>query len=240
VGSEKRPFGRYEGTSSTNLPTIERGAGRGLLRAAANDLFNDNEFLAWDIGTSVTFAGHGKYSVKAGVYNGSGEVAADDNDTKSWGVRGTYALVRKLNVGGSFFSGDGIVGSDSSVRHDAHELDAQWGKAGDPGLFLLGDYMGGRALNAGRDRMRGVTAVASYHVRLRGPRPRVYAIEPALMVDRGDPNTRVENDHAWLYRAVVGAYLTPRAHVRVSYERQDFADARQPIAGVLASAGVSW
>ena len=29
-GQEKRPFGRYELTSSNNLPSIERGAGAGI------------------------------------------------------------------------------------------------------------------------------------------------------------------------------------------------------------------
>jgi hypothetical protein len=240
VGSEKRPIGRYETTSSTNLPTIERGAGRGLVEVAANDLFGDNEFLAWDIGTSVTYNAHGKYTLKAGVYNGSGEVIADNNDTKSWGVRGTYALVSRLNVGASYFSGDGIVGTDSSVRHEAHELDFQWGRTGDRGLYVVGDYMEGRALNASRDHLRGVTAVVSYHFRMPGPTPRVYAVEPALMVDHGDPNTRVDDDHAWLYRAVLGTYLTPRAHVRLAYERQVFADARPAIHGLLAAVGASW
>jgi phosphate-selective porin O/P len=240
VGSEKRPIGRYELTSSTNLPTIERGAGRGLVRVAANDLFLNNNFLAWDIGTSLTYAAHGKYSLKAGVYNGVGEVIADNNDAKSWGVRATYAILPKVGVGGSFFSGDGIVGTDSSVRHDAYELDLQWGKAGEPGFFALGDYMQGEALDVGRDRMRGITAVASYHHRLGGAHPRFYAIEPAVMIDRGDPNTDVADDDAWLYRAVLGAYLTPRAHVRLSYELQNFADARPSIGGVLAAVGVSW
>ena len=39
AGQEKRPFSRYELTSSTNLPSIERGAGQGLLARASNDLF---------------------------------------------------------------------------------------------------------------------------------------------------------------------------------------------------------
>ena len=240
VGNEKRPIGRYELTSSTNLPTIERGTGRGLLRVAANDLFLNNNFLAWDIGTSLTYNAHGKYSLKAGIYNGAGEVIADNNDAKSWGARATFAVLPKLNVGGSFFSGDGIVGTDSSVRHDAYELDAQWGQAGEPGPYLLGDFMAGRALNAGRDHMTGITAVASYHHRMSGAHPRLYAIEPALLVDRADPNADLDDDHAWLYRAVLGAYLSARAQVRLSYELQDFADARPSIGGVLGAVAVSW
>src|SRR3954462_1084592 len=38
-GQEKRPYSRYELTSSNNLPSIERGGGQGLLPTASNDLF---------------------------------------------------------------------------------------------------------------------------------------------------------------------------------------------------------
>ena len=34
AGQEKRPYSRYELTSSTNLPSIERGGGQGLLARA--------------------------------------------------------------------------------------------------------------------------------------------------------------------------------------------------------------
>ena len=40
AGQEKRPVSRYELTSSNNLPSIERGAGQGLLARASNDLFS--------------------------------------------------------------------------------------------------------------------------------------------------------------------------------------------------------
>src|SRR5687767_12303560 len=38
AGQEKRPYSRYELISSTNLPSIERGAGQGLIARASNDL----------------------------------------------------------------------------------------------------------------------------------------------------------------------------------------------------------
>ena len=40
AGQEKRPYSRYELTSSNNLPSIERGAGQGLLPRGSNDLFS--------------------------------------------------------------------------------------------------------------------------------------------------------------------------------------------------------
>ena len=52
MGQEKRPFSRYELTSSNNLPSIERGAGRGLPGKASNDIFGDNGFLSHDVGAA--------------------------------------------------------------------------------------------------------------------------------------------------------------------------------------------
>ena len=45
----------------------------------------------------------------AGVYNGQGESVNDNNNAKSFGVRGTVGIYRKLDVGGSWFSHDNIV-----------------------------------------------------------------------------------------------------------------------------------
>ena len=44
---------RYELTSSVNLPSIERGAGGGLVPRASNDLFVAAGFLAHDVGASL-------------------------------------------------------------------------------------------------------------------------------------------------------------------------------------------
>lgn len=240
VGNEKRPIGRYELSTSNNLPSLERHSGRGQPRLSANDLFLGNNFLAWDIGTSLIWNGAGRYTLQAGVYNGAGEVDADENDSKAFGARGTVALTRRLNVGASYFSADGIVGSDSSFRHSASEIDLQWGRPGAPGLYLLGDFMQGTARLPTRDRLRGLTLVGAYHFRLAGARNWLYALEPAMMFDIGDPDTRVADNHALLVRAVAGAYFAPTAHVRLAYERQSFADGRPAVQGVRTQLSVSW
>src|SRR3954462_3045936 len=55
AGQEKRPYSRYELTSSNNLVSIERGAGQGLLPRASNDLFSSNGFLSHDVGASIRY-----------------------------------------------------------------------------------------------------------------------------------------------------------------------------------------
>ena len=94
MGQEKRPFNRYELYSSDNLPSIERGAGRGLVRASSNDLFIAHGFLSHDVGAALLVRhklGEGAtqaLTFQAGVYNGAGESRNDVNDAKSFACPG--------------------------------------------------------------------------------------------------------------------------------------------------------
>ncbi len=240
MGQEKRPFSRYELTSSNNLPSVERGAGKGLPGSAANDLFGSAGFLAHDVGASLEVVaplGEGRaLTVKGGVYNGQGESVSDANTRKSFGGRVTVDVASRLSVGGSYFSHDAIVGADSAFTHDAWGVDAQWGAPGDRGLFLLGEYLQGERNVAGRDPMRGVSLVGAYHARLGGERPLVYAIEPVVRVDLADPNTDQDDDRATLITAGLGLYFSAKAQFRVVYERQTFQAPVVPSAGVVRSA----
>ena len=57
AGQFKRFFGRYELTSSNNLPSIERGAYRGLVPVSSNDLAVANGYEAHDIGAGLMYTG---------------------------------------------------------------------------------------------------------------------------------------------------------------------------------------
>src|SRR5215210_6886360 len=93
AGQEKRPFSRYELTSSNNLPSIERGAGQGLVPRASNDLFSSAGFLSHDVGASIRYeyklGDTQLLTLKVGAYNGQGESLNDVNDKKSFGARAT-------------------------------------------------------------------------------------------------------------------------------------------------------
>jgi hypothetical protein len=221
-GQEKRPFGRYELTSSNNLVTIERGAGTGLLPVMHNNLFEAHGFIAHDMGLSV-HARLGALAAHAGVYNGAGETTRDINDSKSYGARVTVAASPKLSLGASFFSHEDIVRrdpapADSAFRNDAFGLDAQWGRPGDPGVYALAEFGRGEAVSAAKPVMRALTTVAAVNLRTGGRA--VTAIEPVLRFDWSDPNDDTDDDAAMLLGAGVGLYFTPRAHLRVMIEHQ--------------------
>jgi hypothetical protein len=244
AGQEKRPYSRYELTSSNNLVSIERGAGQGLLPRASNDLFTSNGFASHDVGASIRY----EYklddlrlvTLKFGAYNGQGESLNDVNNTKSLGARVTAGIWSKLDIGGSWFSHDGIVTvgtiPDSAFTNYAWGVDAQWGKPGDEGLYVLGEYLDGNDATAAKNKIRGVQGLAAYNYRFKSPTSWLYAIEPAFRVDLADPNTALESDRATLITAVLGIYMSSKAQLRVAYERQSFQDDITPAISGLRSA----
>jgi len=249
AGQEKRPFSRYELTSSNNLPSIERGGGQGLLARGSNDLFGGAGFLSHDVGASVRY----EYklddtrliTVKVGAYNGQGESLNDVNDKKSFGARATVAVTSKLDVGGSWFAHDGIVTvggvPDSTFTNYAFDIDAQWGKPGDEGLYLLGEYLHGNDASAAKNTIQGIQGVAAYNIRMKSPASWLYAVEPAFRVDLADPNTDADDDRVTTITGVVGIYLSSRAQFRVAYERQSFqGDVTPSISGMRSALTVNF
>jgi Phosphate-selective porin O and P len=248
-GQEKRPYSRYELTSSTNLPSIERGAGQGLLARASNDIFAAAGFLSHDVGASLRY----EYklddtrlvTVKVGAYNGQGESVNDVNNKKSFGARATFAVMPKLDIGGSWFSHDGIVTvggvPDSGFTNTAFGFDAQWGKPGDEGLYATAEYLQGDSPTEAKPTMRGIQGIAAYNIRMTSPTSWLYAVEPAFRIDFADPNTDTDNDRVTTLTAVIGIYMSSRAQLRVAYERESFqAPGAESISGVRSALTVNF
>lgn len=253
VGQEKRPFSRYELTSSTNLPSIERGAGRGLPGKASNDIFTDNGFISHDVGASAILlsklTSHQNLYLQAGVYNGEGESLNDKNKKKSFGFRGSVDVYGKLSVGGSYFSHDNAflttAKTDSSYRNNAWEADAQWGKPGDPGLYVESEYLSGfnTKTGASKAKMRGFQAVGAYNYRLTKPSSWLYAVEPLFRFDYSDPNTAgsSKQDRITTVTAGVGFYMSSKAQFRVAYETQKSqASGTKRVSGVRSAMTVNF
>ena len=239
-GQEKRPFSRLELSTSNALPGIERGAGPGLMPVQSNDLFGSAGYLSDDLGAAVVLTS-GAFALRAGVYNGTGDANKDVNEAKSFGARATYELSSKIGIGGALFSHDGIVGTDSSFRNTAFEIDAQWGKVGQPGLYVLGEVLQGDAFNALDQTMRGLISILAYHVRRGGDAPMLFAIEPALRIDIADPNLDAEDDGSSLIGGALGLYFSPRAQIRFAVEHQLFqAEGAPSITGLRSAVFVNF
>jgi hypothetical protein len=245
MGQEKRPMNRYELFSSNNLPSIERGAGRGLVRASSNDLFLANGFLSHDVGASLnvrTKLGQAPTQLltfQAGIYTGEGESRNDVNSSKSFGLRATVGVTPKLNIGGSYFSHDGIVTPpgattpDSSYINTAFGLDASWGLPGDEGLFLVGDFMSGESLADNSVTIQGISLVGAWHIRMKSPDAFLYGIEPAVRFDVQDPDTDTDDNGSTLIGVGINIYMSSRVQLRAMYENQSFqASGLESVSGV--------
>jgi Phosphate-selective porin O and P len=250
LGQEKRPFGRYELTSSNNLPSIERGAGKGLPGLASNDVFTNNGFLSHDVGASLILTSkltdHNNVYLQTGVYNGEGESLNDKNKRKSFGVRGTVDVIKRLNVGGSFFSHDNAVvaaGKDSSYSNTAWGVDASWSKPGEAGLYAVVDYMQGEDRTKAANNIRGISVVGAYNIRLKSPTSWLYAVEPSFRYDLSDPNTAgaSNKDEITTITGVVGFYMSSKAQFRVGYDYQKSqAPGTTAVSGVRTSLAVNF
>lgn len=243
MGQEKRPFGRYELTSSNNLPSIERGAGKGLPGKASNNTFDDNGFISHDVGASLILTSklsdHNSVYLQAGVYNGQGESLDDKNKRKSFGFRGTVDVYKRLNVGGSFFSHDNVylnaAATDSSYSNTAWGLDAAWSKPGEEGLYLVADYMQGKDKSLAANQIRGLSLVGAYNVRLKTPTSWLYAVEPSFRFDLSDPNTTssANQDRITTVTGAIGFYMSSKAQLRIGYDYQ-----KSQASGTAAVSGI--
>ena len=232
AGQFKRYFGRYELTSSNNLPSLERGAYRGLVPVSSNDLAIANGFEAHDIGAGLMFTGLDKrLALMGSVMNGAlSPNNLDLNNGKSFYGRATFAITPMLSVGGSYASHDFVqrpdttVPADSSATNTGWGLDAQWSAPGNEGLYVMVDYLSGENTLNSANEIWGFQGVAAYNIRMKSPTSFLYAIEPAFRYDIAEPNNRVIDDQTTLITAGVNLYLSSKAQFRLMYESQSFED----------------
>jgi hypothetical protein len=145
------------------------------------------------------------------------------------------------SASGAYFSHDGIVGADSSYRNNGYGFDAQWSRPGEPGLFVLAEYLGGEDAADNDISMTGIQALAAYNIRMKNPDAFLYAVEPAFRVDVADPNTDVDDNGSTLFTAVLGLYFSSRAQWRIAFENQSFqASGASSISGMRTAFTVSF
>jgi hypothetical protein len=242
AGQFKRYFGRYEQSSTTNLPSIERGAGRGLIPAASNDIAVLSGYMSLDIGAGLMFTGlQKKLLIEGAIMNGRGQNLMDNNNGKSFYARATYNITPKLGLGASYAAHESLRGAgtpqvDSSATNNGYGLDGQWGAAGAPGLYVVFDYDAGETLLDSANKLYGISLVSAYNIRMKSPTSFLYAVEPAFRYDFSEPNNNATNDQSTLITAGVNLYLSSKAQFRLMYQNQSFEDpSLKTISGVLTA-----
>ena len=240
VGQFKRYFGRYELSSSSNLPSIEHGTGRGMVPVASNDISTLSGFTNIDIGAGLQYMGlKNRLGIYGAVMNGRGGNVNDNNNGKSLYARATFAVTPKLSLGASYASHESLRAGppvDSSASNNGYGLDAGWGAAGDPGVYVIFDYISGQTLLDSNNHLYGISFVSAYNIRMKSPTSFLYAVEPAFRYDKSEPNNNAANDQTTLITAGVNLYVSSKAQIRLAYQSQSFEDPNlKTISGLLSA-----
>ncbi len=244
-GQFKKPFGRIELISSTQIVPIERGVRiRGLVDAFRPRLDVDGSaifidfdgdlvlgeeyelldvlgYLGRDLGVSIHGDLADRVGYTVGVFNGNGADARDDNDGKSAAGRLTVdpvgSLPLSLGAGVSYRETvvDGVLGDELDLGGTAFELDAEWGAFRRPGLHLLLEGAAGENLTV-NDPFLAAQGWISYFRPLQGGK--VEGLEPLVRLSWADPNTDRDDDDGLLLTPGFNAYFFGRNRFMVNWD----------------------
>lgn len=239
IGQYKRPFDLFTLTSSTQILVIERtGDIRGVDTCTGvggvcsfNRFLEQLEYSGTDIG--IILDGHarrGRVSYAVAVMNGPGPNQADENGTKSYAGRVTFAPARNVHLGGNVAVHDYVNPVQGNAYASAYEGDVEIGNFR-RGFHLQAGAVTGdnwRALVAGQPRrFLALQAIATYKVPVHRP-PYAEAIEPVARVSWGNPDTATPGDGGLLLTPGVVWYIAGRnkigANVDVWHPQQGNAE----------------
>jgi hypothetical protein len=238
AGQFKKPFSAIFGTSSGEVPLIERGVRiRGLeaaLRSAAPDatpsvrgevLVGENEVLleaqryaTYDMGLALE-GRLGDFGWAAGVFNGQGSDARDENGALSGSARVTWrtdpGLPVTLGAGWSRRAMNWPAPLSLERRSgDAFVADVQLGGFR-RGLWLLAEASTGDNL-ATEERFAGGQAMLAWFNAV--PGRRIEGWEPVARVSYGDPDRTVSGDEGVLLTPGINIYFPGRNRLMLNWD----------------------
>ncbi|HEX2168516.1 MAG TPA: porin [Longimicrobiales bacterium] len=238
AGQFKKPFSLVNLTSSTTYPAIERGlrirgletalaaGNQGELTSLRGDLLLGEQqalldvqgYLGYDLGAAVE-GRLGSLGWAAGVFNGNGPDARDENDAKSLAARVTYAvdIGAPLTLGGAWsrreMSWPDAEGAETRTG-DAFEVDAELGGLRE-GWWVLAELSSGTNL-ATRERFLGGQGVLARYFGT--GRRRIEGIEPVARVSYGDPDDGIDGDAGVLVTPGVNLYFIGRNRLMFNWD----------------------
>ncbi len=237
AGQFKKPFSRVQLTSSLAYPAIERGlrirglagafdqvdleTGSPVLSRLDGPLLGEEQYLldalgyqSYDMGVGV-HGTLGAVGYEAGVFNGTGADALDEDGSKAVAARLTLAPLERLELGAGVSRTDlAITGDDGTGV--AWELDVEWGGFREPGAHLIGELAFGDNIATGDDDFLAAQAAAGWFAPL--ALGRIEGLEPVLRGSWGDPRRDVEEDAGLLLTPGINLYFHGRNRLMVNYD----------------------
>lgn len=237
AGQFKKPFSLLQLTSSLNYPTIERAVrirglagsyeavddatGTPVLSRLDGPLLGEEQYLleemgyqAYDIGVAV----HGEVGMigyEAGVFNGGGGDALDEDESKAFAARATVAPAERLMLGAGVSRTD-LVLEDQDGTGVAWEIDVEWGGFRAAGPHLLGEVTFGDNIVADEDDFLAAQGIAAWFAPLAAWR--IEGLEPVLRGSWGDPRRDIDGDAGVLVTPGLNVYFHGRNRLMVNYD----------------------
>lgn len=228
MGQFKKPFDTLELTSSRELLVIERdGSPRGTDGPTPNGLANDLGYANRDIGLEWSGAFDGGWSAAAGVFNGAGANASDEDDGKQVAARVAVEVADGWELAGAWTANrlDEPVTDGGEPDHEwfqAFEAALTAGEYGAPGGKALAQVMAGDHHDAdpgdgAGTSFRAIQALAAWHFPVFDS-PHVIGWEPVARVAWTDPDTDADDDEATLWTAGLNLYHHRRVKTQVGVD----------------------
>lgn len=215
VGQFQRAFDIFEASSSTELSIIERDGRIGGYSNCAgvggvctlSRFAPKLEFAGRDQGVRVE-AGSGRLRFLGTLTNGTGVNTADENSSKSFGGRLTYAATEKLKVGGGIALHDYDDAGETEYA-TGWSAELEYGDFAEEGLHLQAGVIGGENWKVtDSPTFMAWQAVATWYAPLNGDR--IVGIEPVARIGSGDPNTAVDDDGGLAFTPGLMFYVSGR------------------------------
>lgn len=237
AGQFKKAFGMVELQSSAQLPMIERGVRiRGLDALLARGSEGEFQELRGDVvfgelATLLDVLGYSGYDMgveatarlggldwAAGVFNGNGADARDENGGKSIAVRAAFTaetMPVTLGAGWSRRELNWPASASTETRTgNAFEVDAEYGGFR-TGWWLLADAVTGSNLVTEERFMALQGVVSRYHGLSLAP---VEGVEAVARASWGDPDRTVSGDAGLLLTPGVNLYFAGRNRLMFNWD----------------------
>ena len=220
VGQFKRSFSRIELTSSTVIPTIERGVRigglddyLGMVPGEHYEILGESGYVGRDLGASLR-GGTDRFGWELGVFNGEGADSRDVNDDKTAAARFTVTPA----AGTPLELAAGVQRRDTPGENGwAYEFDAEWGALGSPGVHLLAEAAFGDDLTSPTDAsFTGVHGILSWYGALSGQR--FQGLEVVGRASWGDPNGDLDDDEGLLLTPGLNLYVFGRNRIMANWD----------------------
>ncbi|MDI6783249.1 MAG: porin [bacterium] len=210
VGQFKVPFSQENLISSPKLETINRSQVVEALVARGKDVIGNQNGRDIGVQASGSFKlrdDRTLFDYAVGLFNGSGINTSDANDQKDFASRVVFHPIKGLDVGGSYYNGEGKWGKTTATNQNRDRVGVEFAY-GTESLTLKGEYIAGKD---GTTKKDGWYLLGGYYVIPK-------KVQGVVKYDSYDPDTEASTDKSNVATLGANWYVAKWALLQLNYE----------------------